>query len=103
MSLSVFTKTYNVGKEEGVQGMISKLDERDVSQTTIHVLSTPSLTGSLIVLSSLVNVDLLNQVVNFVQLVSNFQPDVVKFQCLNDKLSVCTLKLSLSECLWLHQ
>ncbi|KAL5253643.1 hypothetical protein ACHWQZ_G013423 [Mnemiopsis leidyi] len=43
----VFTKTYNVmGKEDGgVSGMIIKLEERDPSQTTIHVLSTPSLTG----------------------------------------------------------
>ena len=27
--------------------MITKLEERDVSQTTMHVLSTPSLTGQL--------------------------------------------------------
>ena len=40
----MFTKTYNmVDKEEGVTAM--KLEERDASQTTIHVLSTPSLTG----------------------------------------------------------
>ena len=89
--------------------MISKLDERDVSQTTIHVLSTPSLTGSLSILSSLVNVGLLIRVLNFV---SNFQPDLVhcypgKFQCLSQKLSVCTLNSKNYSCLsvstlWLH-
>ncbi|XP_063682875.1 kinesin-like protein KIF19 isoform X4 [Bolinopsis microptera] len=42
----VFTKTYNVVDKDGEGGdMISKLEERDVSQTTMHVLSTPSLTG----------------------------------------------------------
>ncbi|XP_063682872.1 kinesin-like protein KIF19 isoform X2 [Bolinopsis microptera] len=41
----VFTKTYNVVDKDGEGGdMISKLEERDVSQTTMHVLSTPSLT-----------------------------------------------------------
>ena len=35
-----------MGKEDGgMAGMINKLEERDPSQTTIHVLSTPSLTG----------------------------------------------------------
>ena len=38
----VFTKTYNVTDLEGDPHKV----ERDITQTTIHVLSTPSLTGN---------------------------------------------------------